>query len=267
MPTFISDGVTLAYDDIAPPGPPERTVILIHGYTSNRKEGWRRTGWYAALERRGMRMVALDQRGHGESGKLYDPEAYARDRMGGDVLALMDHLGIGRCDLFGFSMGVRTALEVALQAPQRVSNLILGGVGGRMLEPRDPAAFGVPMAQAMLAEDVQAIPNAMMRNFRRFADIQGEDTRALAACSQAPSAPFDTEAMGRLSTPVLVVAGERDEGAGDPEDLARMFPQGRGVVIPGCDHFSIIPHALLKATVFDFLDGMLDDPFPNPYER
>jgi hypothetical protein len=58
-----------------------------------------------------------------------------------------------------------------------------------------------------------------------------------------------------------VVAGQRDESAGDPEDLARVFPYGKGVSVVGCDHFSAIPHALTKATVFDFLDGLLDDPF------
>ena len=59
---------------------------------------------------------------------------------------------------------------------------------------------------------------------------------------------------------VLVVAGAR-ESNGDPEALAQAFPLGKGVVVPGCDHFSAIPHALTKAATFDFLDGMLDDPF------
>jgi len=60
-----------------------------------------------------------------------------------------------------------------------------------------------------------------------------------------------------LKVPVLVGAGANDELAGDPEDLAKVFPDGRAVTIPGCDHFSAIPHALYKATVFDFLDGTL----------
>jgi hypothetical protein len=57
---------------------------------------------------------------------------------------------------------------------------------------------------------------------------------------------------------VLVVAGQRETN-GDPEELARRFPDGRGKVIPGCDHFSAIPHALTKAAVFDFLDGVDED--------
>jgi pimeloyl-ACP methyl ester carboxylesterase len=257
------DGVTLAYDDVQPPGGPERTVLLLHGYTSNRNEGWRRTGWYGAFERRRMRVVALDQRGHGESAKLYDPAAYTRDRLAADVLALMDHLGLGRVDLIGYSMGTRTALEVALRAPERVSNLILGGVGGRLLQPSTDR--GSIMADAMLAEDPETIAHPFLRSFRQFADEQGEDRRALAAFVQAENPPLDWDALAGLPVPVLVVAGQRDEGAGDPEELARVFPHGKGVVLPGCDHFSAITHGSTKATVFDFLDGLLDDDFPGGF--
>jgi hypothetical protein len=61
------------------------------------------------------------------------------------------------------------------------------------------------------------------------------------------------------------VGAPRDDLAGDPEALARIFPLGKGVTLPGVDHFSAIPHASLKATVFDFIDGVLDDDFP-PFE-
>ena len=261
MASFTHNGVSLAYDDIAPGGDVARTIVLLHGFTSNRNEGWRRTGWYGAFERRGMRVVAPDQRGHGESAKLYDPEAYTRETLGGDVLGLMDHLGLQRADLFGYSMGTRTALAAAMAAPERFTNLILGGVGGKLLEP-SPATHTNLMAEALLAEDPQSISQPMLQSFRHFADEQGEDRKALAAFVQARNPPLDPDAMSALPMRVLVVAGQRDEGAGDPEALARVFPAGHGVSLPGCDHFSAIPHALTKAAVFDFLDGLLDDPYP-----
>jgi len=268
MASFISDGVQIAYDDIAPSAPAggdgERTIVLIHGFASNRNEGWKRTGWYQAFERRGIRVIALDQRGHGESAKLYEPEAYERETLAGDVLALMDHLGVERFDLFGYSMGTRTALAVALATPDRVSNLILGGVGGKLLEP-SPAVVGEPMADAMLAEDPATISQPMLKSFRQFADEQGEDRKALAAVTRVNNPPLDRHALAALPMPVLVVAGQGDTGAGDPEGLAHIFPHGRSVTVPGCDHFSAIPHALTKAAVFDFLDGLLDDDFP-PFE-
>ncbi|THD77254.1 MAG: alpha/beta hydrolase [Phenylobacterium sp.] len=265
MASFITpDGVTLAYDDISPAGGPERTIVLAHGFTSNRGEGWRRTGWYGAFERRRMRVIALDQRGHGESAKLYEAEAYTRDKLAADLLALMDHLDVGRADLFGYSMGVRTALQAAIMAPERVSNLILGGVGGKLLAP-SPSVLGNPMAEALLAEDPETITQPMLKSFRQFADEQGEDRRALAAFVQAKNPPLNVDAMRSLPMPVLVVAGQRDEGAGDPQDLAAVFPQGHAVTLPGCDHFSAIPHALTKAAVFDFLDGLMDEGFPEGF--
>lgn len=260
MPTFTSDGLNLAYDDIAPAGGYERTIVLVHGFASNRNEGWRRTGWYGAFERRRVRCVALDQRGHGESAKPHDAQAYERARLAGDVIALLDHLGLGQVDLFGYSMGARTALATALMAPGRVSNLILGGVGGSLIGERSLPA-GNPMADAMLAEDPDTISEPMLKSFRQFADEQGEDRKALAACTGAVNPPFDRDAMAALQVPVLVVTGQRDTNAGDPEALAQAFPYGQAKVLPGCDHFSAIPHGLTKAAVFDFLDGVEDDPW------
>jgi pimeloyl-ACP methyl ester carboxylesterase len=256
---FTSDNFQIAYDDIAPEGY-ERTILLVHGFASNRNEGWRRTGWYGAFERRRLRCIALDQRGHGESAKPHEAEAYLRDRLAADVVALIDHLGLNRVDLFGYSMGARTVLAAALAAPGRVSNLILGGVGGSLLEERAMAP-GNPMAEAMLAEDPETIAQPFLKSFRQFADEQGEDRQALAAFTQAQNPPLDAQSVGALPMPVLVVAGQRDLGAGDPEVLAGAFRHGRAVTIPGCDHFSAIPHALTKAALFDFVDGILDDPY------
>lgn len=264
MPSVTLNGASIAYDDISPAGPAQRTVLLLHGFASNRNEGWKRTGWYSALERRGIRAIALDQRGHGESQKFHDPADYGRQKMAADAAALLDHLGVGRCDVFGYSMGTRTAMQLALDAPDRVTNLMLGGIGGKLFDPR-PAGSQEAMAQAMGADDPATIQDEMLKSFRQFADEQGEDRKALAAVSASDSAQLEPAELMTLTMPVLVVAGQRDDLAGDPEALARVFPRGKAVTLPGCDHFSAIPHALLKATVFDFLDGMLDDDFPEDF--
>jgi pimeloyl-ACP methyl ester carboxylesterase len=263
MPSATLNGAEIAFDDIGPRD--GRTILLLHGFASNRDEGWKRTGWYSAFERRGTRVIALDQRGHGQSLRSHDPADYGRPKLAADALALLDHLAVERADVFGYSMGTRTALQLAIDAPERVSNLILGGVGGKLFDP--PRAGGVEaMAEAMSAADPETIQNDMLRSFRHFADEQGEDRQALAAFSAATSPPLDRQAMAALPMPVLVVAGARDEGAGDPADLARAFRDGKGKSLPGCDHFSAIPHASLKAAVFDFLDGVPDeDDFP-PFE-
>lgn len=266
MATATLNGVTIAYDDIAPPGPAERTILLLHGFASNRNEGWKRTGWYHALSRRGFRVLAMDQRGHGESVHSHDPADYGRNALASDAIALLDHLGVGRPEVFGYSMGTRTAMQMAIDAPDRVNNLILGGVGGKLFDPPRPAGNGETIVTAMNAEDPSAIKTEFLKSFRQFADEQGEDRQALAAFSQAMGPPLDREALGRLDMPVLVIAGSGDDLAGDPSALAQVFPHGRGKTLPGCDHFSAIPHAALKAAVLDFLDGVPDeDDFP-PFE-
>ena len=83
MATFKSGGLSLAYDDITPAGRRVGTVLMVHGFATSRAENWRRLGWYGAFERKGYRVVAHDQRGHGESDKPHDPAAYGRERAGG----------------------------------------------------------------------------------------------------------------------------------------------------------------------------------------
>ena len=111
-------------------------------------------------------------------------------------------------------------------------------------------------------KDPDAIQVPILRSFRQFADEQGEDRLALAAIVRGKSAPLTEDDLSALSMPVLVAAGARDMLAGDPQGLARHIGGAHAVTLPGCDHFNAIPHALLKAAVFDFLDGYLD--FPSP---
>ena len=255
MASFHNGGLTLAYDDITPAGPLIGTVMLVHGFATNRAENWRRLGWFGSLERKGYRAVALDLRGHGESDKPHDPAAYGRDLMAGDIVALIDHLQLGRVDLLGYSMGAHLSLEVALKAPGRINNLVLGGVGGRMMTGGPISQTSMTMAEALTTADPGAITDPTLRGFRQFAENQGEDRLALAACSQGRGGSPGADDLWGLAVPTLVAAGSSDELAGDPQALADAIPGAKAVTLPACDHFSAIPHALFKAAVFDFLEG------------
>ncbi len=259
MATFQSGGLTLAYDDIEPSGAAAAgAVLLAHGFATSRAENWRRLGWYGAFERKGYRVVAMDMRGHGESDKPHDPAAYGRDELVGDLVRLLDHLGLGRVDLMGYSMGARLSLQMALAHPDRVANLMVGGVGGRMFEPPKSPAPAMTMAEAMRAADPETVPDKTMKGFRLFADQQGEDRLALAAFTEGRGAAPAPDELAAIAAPTLVVAGARDEMAGDPQALADIIPGAKAVTLPACDHFSAIPHALYKAAVFDFLEGWLE---------
>ncbi|MDO9222293.1 MAG: alpha/beta hydrolase [Caulobacter sp.] len=258
MPSFTAaDGVSIAYDDTGPAG--AAPLLLVHGFSSNRQEAWKRTGWYASLAQRGQRLIALDLRGHGESGKPHDPTAYGRDILLADITGLLDSLNVEWANVFGYSMGAHLALSMAIQERERVGYLILGGVGGKLFDPPPP---GDPMALAMEAPSPDAITEPMLKSFRQFADEQGEDRLALAAFTRGRGDPVTREDVRTISAPTLVVAGSRDELAGDPHGLADLIPGAKAVALMGCDHFNAIPHGLLKATVFDFLDGYLDERLP-----
>ncbi|HEY2178471.1 MAG TPA: alpha/beta fold hydrolase [Caulobacteraceae bacterium] len=260
MAQFHSGGLTLAYDDIAPAGEVAGTVVLVHGFATNRAENWRRLGWLGAFERKGWRTVALDLRGHGESDKPHDPEAYGRAAMAGDILALMDHLGLSRADLMGYSMGAHLALGLSLSDPDRIGHLILGGVGRRVLDGGGPIAEArMTMAQALRAPDIAAIDDPTLKGFRQFAVNQGEDLEALAACSEGAGRAVTADDLARITAPTVVIAGSADTLAGDPQPLADAIPGAKCVSLAACDHFTAIPHALFKAAVFDFLEGWLDE--------
>ncbi|MGY3103757.1 alpha/beta fold hydrolase [Bradyrhizobium sp. LM6.9] len=131
MPSFHNGAVEIAYLDEGEGDP----IILVHGFASSKNVNWVYPTWVSELRKNGRRVIALDNRGHGESAKLYEPSQYSIPTMGGDVLALMDHLAIPQADLMGYSMGGRMTAWLSLNEPQRLRSAILGGIGiGGLIE-------------------------------------------------------------------------------------------------------------------------------------
>src|ERR1043165_9506591 len=124
MPRFRHGPVDLAFLDEGEGEP----IVLVHGFASNRQVNWVQPGWVATLKRAGRRPIALDNRGHGQSTKLYDPAAYTIDAMAGDALALLDHLAIPRADFMGYSLGVRIIGFLAVRHPERVRAAVIAGM-------------------------------------------------------------------------------------------------------------------------------------------
>ena len=124
MAQFTSAGLTLAYDEFGP-GNAAKAMVLVHGFSSNRYENWKRMGWYDAIAGKGISGFALDCRGHGESAKPHEPEKYGRQAMARDVFALMDHAGVASAILVGLSQGGFTTQRAAIAHPDRVRAIVL----------------------------------------------------------------------------------------------------------------------------------------------
>src|SRR5579872_1929039 len=232
MPEFVTapDGTALAFERHGE-GP---AIVLVHGFGSSRMQNWKSTGWYGGLAEAGFSIVAMDCRGHGESGKPHDPIAYGHDRMAEDVMVVMDACGLGQALILGYSMGGFIGLRLLAAHPDRVIKLAIAGVGANYLNGgiTAPPARSV-LADALLAEDKDSITDPRARTFRAFADQPGKDRLALAACMRAMSPHLPVEVLAQLPGPILVVDGSEDETAGRPEPLAAAFADGHAVTIAG----------------------------------
>jgi pimeloyl-ACP methyl ester carboxylesterase len=253
MKTFVSEGVEIALADYAPIGAPRGApVLLIHGFASTHAVNWLFPQWIRTLTESGRRVVAFDNRGHGQSGKLYDPAQYTLEKLAGDARALLDHLAIDHADVMGYSMGARIAIMLAVSAPERVRALVLGGVGQHMLEEA-----GLPggLAEAMEAERIEDVGPPMMKIFRAFAESTRSDLDALAACARGVRKPMTAEMLGAVRQPTLICVGARDEVAGDPHPLGPLFRDVDIIDIPGRDHNRTVGDRLYKEAALRFLDA------------
>ena len=130
MSRFRNGDVEIAYLDEGQGAP----IVLVHGFASTKEVNWVHPGWVTTLTRAGRRVIALDNRGHGASSKLYDPVLYHSATMADDVRALLDHLNIERADVMGYSMGARITAFLILSHAARVRSAIFGGLGIRLVE-------------------------------------------------------------------------------------------------------------------------------------
>jgi pimeloyl-ACP methyl ester carboxylesterase len=246
MPRFTHDGVDITFVDEGEGEP----IVLVHGFASNKEVNWAAPSWITTLTRAGYRAIALDNRGHGESSKLYAPADYHSAVMAQDVRALLDHLALSRADVMGYSMGARIAAFLALAHPERVRSTVLGGLGIRLVE-----GVGLPetIAEALEAPSIADVTDPTAYMFRAFAEQTKSDLRALAACMRGSRQTLNRAEVGRIAMPLLVAVGSKDQVAGSPESLAALIPGAKALVIPGRDHMLAVGDRVFKSAVLDFL--------------
>jgi pimeloyl-ACP methyl ester carboxylesterase len=246
MPSFHNGAVEIAYLDEGEGDP----IVLVHGFASSKNVNWVYPTWVSDLRKDGRRVIALDNRGHGESEKFYDPAQYSIPAMASDTIALMDHLDIARADVMGYSLGGRIAGWLGLNQPARLRSAILAGIGIGLINGGGP---GENVAVALEAPTLEDVTDPIGRTFRAFADQTRSDRRALAACLRGSRGLMRREEAAAIIVPVLIAVGTADEVAGSAAALGKIIPGSEVLDIPNRDHMRAVGDKVYKAGVADFL--------------
>ncbi|MFV0514928.1 MAG: alpha/beta fold hydrolase [Jhaorihella sp.] len=179
------------------------------------------------------RIIVADTRGHGRS--TNDGSTYSYDLLASDYLALLDHLGVKRVHLVGWSDGANIGYSISEQAPLRLASHF-AHAGNVTLEGIDPtvetsAVFGSYVA--MMAEDYAA----MSPTPDGFEAFLGE-----IAAMWATEKPGGVEALGTVAVPTLVVQSDHDEAIlmEHAEMIADTIPGAELLVLDGVSHFAML---------------------------
>jgi len=236
MPTTRRSGIAIHYE-LEGSGP--RLVLLHGGFSSS--AFWRIDGYVDGL-RDDHELVLIDIRGHGQSDKPHEPEAYWSSLLASDVLAVLDEVGLASATLCGFSLGANIALRVAACLPDRVDAIAAigsgpGQVGFACLSPEEEDDT---WAQRFEQEGMAWMVARLEREGRlaRARLVGQADPLAMAAWWRGwyHVEPIPNR-LTDLEMPSLFAWGEVEiEG----ETLPPLPPGARLVVVPGADHVGVM---------------------------
>lgn len=243
---FQRDGFDFAFIDEGEGEP----ALLIHGFASSAKVNWISTGWTGFLQDSGYRVIAFDNRGHGDTSKSYREGDYTPGKMAADAAALLNHVAVGKAHVIGYSMGARIAAFMALEAPLAVRTITLGGLGDGLF--KGSGDWDV-IAAALLSETPGTITDRRGAAFRKFADQTGSDRRALAACIARSRELVTLRQLAAIAAPALVAVGTNDDIAGSAPGLAMHMPDAIAFDIAGRDHMMAVGDRSFKKAALGFL--------------
>ena len=238
--SFDSNGIRIRYIE-AGSGTP---VVLIHGYSRFLESNWINPGVFAALSKE-HRVIAYDLPGHGKSGKSHEPSAY-RD-MASDPIRLMDHLGIKRAHLIGYSMGGGIVARLAVTHPERLVTAILGGHSGyREWEADDEKYYedsareletDVPFRSLASVAPGGIKPTEEQIRTTSAALAAENDVKALAALRRGGfRGLYNTrEEIAAIRVPLLMIIGTLD-AVESGKTMQSILPIAKLVVIEGATH-------------------------------
>ncbi len=226
-------------------------VIFLHGFATSTERTWREPGWFDLVQEGGRKPIGIDLLGHGESDKPHEAAGYEGflDHVISKMPKSMDG-SLREVDVVGYSLGARTALEVAMRHPGRIRRLVLGGVGANLV------GGGHRPNDGEVAHDL-GTDNVGYR-FQGLINDGHNDPEALTALQEWMSGTFRAFTPAQLATVTsrcLLVIGDEDF-VGRPEPLAELLPDVKTIVLPGVDHFSLPKQFGFIDAALEFLDAV-----------
>lgn len=248
MPHAHNGSVAIAFETHEAAGADAPWVVLVHGL------GYARWGWEPVLDQLAARyrLVLIDNRGIGESDVPRGP--YDTETMAGDVLAVLDALGLDRIHLIGTSLGGMIAQRIAVRAPERIDRLVLVCTtpGGDVAYPLPPATVDLiaRMPQLPPAEALElAVNNALAdRTLAERPEVAQRVMQHRLAAPQDPVGWAGQAAAGAghdlghgvssIRCPTLVIHGAEDRvvDVRNADVLGELITGGSVVVLPGLGH-------------------------------
>ena len=212
-------------------------------------------------------VIAVDLQGHGRTADIDRP--LDERLMADDIAALIDHLGLERPDVVGYSLGGGVAFHVAVRHPDKVGKLVLASVYFRSSDVHDELKALQGQVNASAAEFMKETP--MYQVYQEVAPRPEDFGRLLDKVGEMMKEPFDnTEELRAIQVPTLLVAADADQAP--PSALVEAFklldgglrdggwmgenrPKGGHAlaILPGLTHYSIFSSPLLAAVIVDFL--------------
>lgn len=268
MPTLTTDdGVSLYYEE-AGAGTP---VVFVHEFAGDLRS------WEPQLRHfsRRYRCIAYNARGYPPSGVPHSFERYSQERARDDILSVLDGLGIDRAHIVGLSMGAFATLHVGMTHGGRAISLVTAGIGHGAHPTqyeqfrRDSLALADTMLEKGMVHLAESYGHSAYRTQLRDKDPRGFDEfiRHLSGHSATGSANtmrgymarrpslYDLRSgLARISTPLLIVAGDEDEPTLEPSlMLKRTIATSALVMLPKSGHMMNLEEpALFNRVVEEF---------------
>lgn len=256
--SFDSDGVRLHYTDEGAGIP----IVLVHGFAVQSDLNWRWPGCIRKLVRAGYRVVAFDVRGHGRSARPTDPAAYGT-ALCDDIIRLMDHLGIEKAHVAGYSMGGFITLKTITRHPDRLLSGIVCGAGWGVLDEETRALFDDIVKALDERRSFDPITH-WLEPSKRANRLQCALTNLfMGTINDVPAivnvfrtfeqlvVPEDLLRNNRV--PTITLVGSRDGIREASDRLPGLMAQHEIVYIPGGDHITTMVHPQFIKNLIAFL--------------